>query len=104
MRAVPSAWQVLPAGICMAALGSHPRPHSPHCVEVVIRGHVVLVITGQAQFVPIALVNKVPELLGTQRLQGRKGTTEPSSSGPPLCTEALSLAGSPGEEEKLLSP
>lgn len=46
-----------------------PSAFSPHSVEVVIGGHVVLVVTGKAQFIPIALVNKVPELLGTQGLQ-----------------------------------
>lgn len=55
------------------ALLTLPKPRSPHRVDVVIRGHVVLVVTGQAQLIPIALVNKVPELLGAQ---GLRGTTE----------------------------
>lgn len=47
-------------------------PHSPHSVEVIIRRHVVFIITSQTQLVPITLVDKVPELLWTQRL--REGT------------------------------
>lgn len=50
-----------------------PLPVSPHRVEVVIGGHIVLIVTGQAQLIPVALVNEVPELLGAQGLQG---TTE----------------------------
>lgn len=48
---------------------SFSMPCSPHSVEVIIRGHVVLIVTGKAQFIPVALVNEVPELLGTQGLQ-----------------------------------
>jgi len=45
-------------------------PHySPHCVEVIVRRHIVFIITGQTQLVPITLVDKVPELLWTERLK-----------------------------------
>lgn len=44
--------------------------HSPHSVKVVIRRYVVLVIAGKAQLVPVALVDKVPQLFGAQRLTG----------------------------------
>lgn len=71
-----------------------PLPLSPHRVEVIIRGYVVLVVTGQAQFIPVALVNKVPELLGAQGLQG---TTENDASflRTLLYREALNWAGLP---------
>lgn len=44
------------------------QAHSPHGVEVIIRGNVVLVITCQAQLVAIALMDKVPQLFGAQGL------------------------------------
>lgn len=44
-------------------------PLSPHCVEVIIRRHVVFIIAGQTQLIPITLVDKVPELLWTERLK-----------------------------------
>lgn len=66
-----------------------PLPRSPHRVEVVIGGHVVLVVAGQAQLVPVALVDEVPELLGAQRLRGQRQGSGPLSSG------ALRSAGPP---------
>lgn len=51
-------------------------PHSPHGVEVIIRRHVVFIIAGQPQLVPVTLVDKVPELLWTQGLkQGTQRVT-----------------------------
>lgn len=63
-----------------------PLPCSPHRIKVVIRGHVVLVITGQAQLVSIALVNEVPELLGAQGLWRKHRDPHPSCLGTPLRT------------------
>lgn len=40
----------------------------PHGVEVVVGGDVVLVVAGEAELVAVALVDKVPELLGAERL------------------------------------
>jgi hypothetical protein len=77
----------------LGSLGSPPQPHSPHCVEVIVRGHIVLIITGQAQLIPIALVDKVPELLGTQGLQGWRGTT---LTLPLLSTPILHIGTEPG--------
>lgn len=67
------AFTAIPDPLGKAPWEACPLPCSPHCVEVVIRGYVVLIVTGQPQLVPVALVNEVPELLGTQGLQG---TTE----------------------------
>lgn len=53
----------------VAADFSAVQPHSPHGVEVVIRGNVVLVITGQAELIAVALMDKVPQLFGAQRLR-----------------------------------
>lgn len=41
---------------------------SPHGVEVVIRGNVVLIVAGQAELVAVALMDKVPQLFGAQWL------------------------------------
>ena len=38
----------------------HAVLNSPHGVEVVVRGDVVLVIAGEAQLTAITLVDKVP--------------------------------------------
>ena len=81
-------WKGSPPAAC-------PLPRSPHRVEVVIGGHVVLVVTGQAQLVPVALVDEVPELLGAQRLQGTAERLDPPFLGTPLSTEALRSAGLP---------
>lgn len=59
-----------------------PQPHSPHRVEVIIRGHIVLIITGQPQLIPITLVDEVPELLGAQGLWGEEQQPDLPPSGP----------------------
>lgn len=46
--------------------------NSPHGIEVIIRRYVILIITGQTQFIPITLMDKVPQLLGTQWLDKNK--------------------------------
>lgn len=48
------------------------RQDSPHGVKVIIWGHVILIITRQAQLVPVALMYKVPQLFGAQRLLGKE--------------------------------
>lgn len=45
------------------------QPDSPHGVEVVIWGNVVLIVAGEAEFVAIALMNKVPQFFGAQGLE-----------------------------------
>lgn len=51
---------------------------SPHGVEVVIRGNIVLVVTRQAELVAIALMNKVPQFFGAQGL--REASTNQSKN------------------------
>lgn len=58
-----------PEAIFSSSQADFTPPHSPHCVEVIIRRHVVFIITGQTQLIPITLVDKVPELLWTERLK-----------------------------------
>lgn len=48
-----------------------PFPHSPHCVEIIIWRHIIFIIAGQTQLIPITLVDKVPELLWAERLKER---------------------------------
>lgn len=60
-----------PEAIFSSSQADFTPPHSPHCVEVIIRRHIVFIITGQTQLVPITLVDKVPELLWTERLKER---------------------------------
>ena len=47
----------------------HAVLNSPHGVEVIVRGDVVLVIAGEAQLTTVTLVDKVPEFFGTQGLK-----------------------------------
>lgn len=54
--------------------------NSPHGVEVLIRRDVVLIITGQAEFITVTLMDKVPQLFWTQWLsQWREETREKQS-------------------------
>lgn len=41
---------------------------SPHGVEVVVGGNVVLVVAGETELVAVALMDKVPQLFGAKRL------------------------------------
>lgn len=41
---------------------------SPHGVEVVIRRYIILIVTCQTQLIPITLMDKMPQLFGTQWL------------------------------------
>lgn len=41
---------------------------SPHGVEVIVRGNVVLVIAGETELVAVALMDKVPQLFGAKWL------------------------------------
>lgn len=65
-----------PEAIYSSSQADFTPPHSPHSVEVIIGRHVVFIIASQTQLVPITLVDKVPELLWTQRLkEGRENST-----------------------------
>lgn len=41
---------------------------SPHGVEVIVGGNVVLVVAGETELVAVALMDKVPQLFGAKRL------------------------------------
>lgn len=51
---------------------------SPHGVEVIIWGNVVLIITGQAELVAITLMDKVPKFFGTQGLLTSQSENNPT--------------------------
>lgn len=42
---------------------------SPHGVEVIVWRYIVLIITGETQLIAITLMDKVPQLFGTEGLQ-----------------------------------
>lgn len=42
--------------------------NSPHGVEIVIRWHIIFIVTSEAKLISIALMYKVPELFRTERL------------------------------------
>lgn len=50
--------------------------NSPHGVKVLIRRNVVFILTGQAEFITVTLMDKVPQLFWTQRLREEESKTE----------------------------